>query len=403
MEDCNITSPYLDVVTVGKTKFPQYHEYVEKGWPLPNQPYSLKIKRAKPGKTTLTIEYYSDWTGRQTGIQTIDLGSGYLMDSHMMYQNAKSLADSRLAEFLDHKSNKLLSKIQAQALPLIQMYKERKETGKLVLGFLDDAIYTVRNLKHPKRILHRYGVYDAQKHNYKFLKSLKKRTLSADTAGNAWLQYRFAWTPLLHDIVDSYNAQAEREKKGKTFFNRVGDKFNFSLSVAPDTGYGDRLLINREGWYGMSCSYHITDETLASVGSIDNIASALWDMGTYTFVIDWVVDISTYLGLQTATLGTSFSSGCSTLFYKDLLTFPATRYDYYPNAVTWQFGGRRAIYNSTISPRQDVWMKRDVLTSFPTPKLEYPLAATVKHGVDLFFLINQRKSTLIRLFGKKPH
>lgn len=403
MEAVNVTSPYLEVVTVAKEKFSRYHEYIEKGWPLPCQPYSLSINRAQPGSTVLRVQYYNDTGGLNGPEQKQAPSVSYIRDNYAMYRNVKASADAELAAFFDYKSNKLLGKIQAQALPLIQLYKERKETGKLVLSFLDDAIYAVRNLKHPKRILYRYGVYDAQKHNYTFLKSLKKRTMSASTAGNAWLQYRFAWTPLLHDIVDSYKAQAEREKKGKSFRQRVGDKFSWSKSVASDTGYGDRMTLVRDGWVGMSCTYHVSDQTLASVGSIDNPASALWDMVPYTFVVDWVVDISTYLSLQSATLGTSFTSGCSTIFYKDLVTFPKTRYHYYPNVLTYMWGGRKYTYESDLPPRQDVSMTRTVLTSFPKPKLEYPLAASVKHGVDLFFLINQRKDTLLRLFSKKPH
>lgn len=403
MEAVNVTSPYLEVVTVVKAKFDRYHEYIEKGWPLPCLPYSLSISRAEPGDTVMHIQYYKDTGGLDGPEQKQEPSVGYIMDSYTMYQDVKALADAELATFLDQKSNKLLSKIQNQALPLIQMYKERKETGKLVLSFLDDAIYAVRNLKHPKRVLRRYGVYDAQKHNYKFLKSLKKRTMSASTAGNAWLQYRFAWTPLLHDIVDSYNAQAEREKKGKSFHQRVGGKFSYTKSVASDTGYGDRMNLAREGWAGVSCTYHVSDQTLASVGSIDNPASALWDTVPYTFVVDWVVDISTHLSLQTATLGTSFTSGCSTTFYKDLVTFPQTRYSYYPNVLTYMWGGRKYTYKSDLPPRHNVSMTREVLTSFPEPKLEYPLAATVKHGVDLFFLINQRKDTLLRIFSKRPH
>lgn len=400
MEASNVTDPYLYVVTVRKTKFPKYREYIKNGWPLPAQPYSLSVNRASPGETILECTYYMP-NGNEDKTTKDSPNSSYIRDNFSMVRNVKSSLDDQLFDLTKHQSNRLLSKVQAQALPLIQMYKERRETGKMVLSMLDKMLFAAKNVRHPKRVLFCLGIYDSQRHTNAHLRSLKKRIMSSKTVGDALLQYQFGWKPLMSDIYSSYMANAEREKKGRSFRQRVGNRFSFTAEADSDTGYGDRMTATREGWTGISICYHITDETLASVGMIDNPAAAAWDFVPWSFVVDWAVDISTYLSLQTATVGTSLTSGCETVFYKDLITFPATRYSYYPESLTYRWGGRKYTHRSTIPPRQDVSMKRTILTSYPAPQLEYPLKGTLIHGVELLALVNQRRSTLSRLFRSR--
>lgn len=400
MENINETSPNLNFVSVSKSNFPLYRTYVRNGWPLPCLPYSLTVNRADQGVLNVSyLQYTPDGDiEREVHFEPV---YAYSADHMMWVQGVKANLQDRLTELQHHKSNKLLGKVQAQALPLIQMYKERRETGKMVLSLLDKMLYVGKNIRHPKRVLFHLGIYDSQKHNYKFLQSLKKRVMSCDTVGDAFLQYRFGLTPLMSDIVESYEAKAKREKKGQAFHQRVGDKFSFSASVKSDTGHGDSFTATREGWLGISLTYHITDETLASVGMIENPAAALWDFTPWSFVVDWAVDISTYLSLQSATVGTALTTGCQTIFYKDTLNFAPERIDYIPNRLTYMWGGQKYTLRSSIPPRHDVSMTRDVLTAYPEPRLEYPLNASILHGFDLLALVHQRKKSITSVFCKK--
>lgn len=400
MEDINETFPDLNFVSVSKSKFPLYRTYVENGWPLPCQPYALTVNRAKQGVVnTSYLQYYPN--GKIEKTVHLEPTYAYSADHMMWVQGVKADLQDRLTKFQHHKSNKLLGKVQAQALPLIQMYKERRETGKMVLSLLDKMLYVGKNIRHPKRVLFHLGIYDSQKHNYKFLRSLKKRVMSCDTVGDAFLQYRFGLTPFISDVVESYKANSKREKKGQAFHQTVGDKFSFSVSIKSDTGYGDSFTATREGWLGISLTYQITDETLASVGMIENPAAALWDLTPWSFVVDWAVDISGYLSLQSATVGTAFTTGCQTIFYKDTLKFAPERIDYIPDRLTYKFGGQKYTLLSSIPPRHDVSMTRDVLTAYPEPRLEYPLNASILHGFDLLALVYQRKRSITSVFSKK--
>lgn len=391
MENISITGDRLLVISVKKTSCPDYRWKVEHDIPLPNLPYSLTMKRSDPTacsmKTTSTDEY-----GRVTTDKTV--WSNFLTDNSTYFRSTNDLLDAKMASFLDHKSNKLLSKIKAQSLPIIMLYKERKETGRLLTMFADHLKFFMANWRHPTRVLKQLR-WDYSSMSAKRLRTLKKRVMAADTLGNAWLQYRFAWRPLISDIASSLSAAADFEKKLHSFSQRVGDRFSFSVNNdVGNFGHDVGLIYHgqRDGWYGMTVNYVISDSTLSALGSLMDIPTTIWDAVPWSFVIDWAVDISTYLDLRNATMGTAFSSGCSSLFYKQTVSSPANYRTYYPSQLQYTLGVKpRRLYevNGALA-REDVSFTRSVLTSFPEPKLEYPLAASFTHLVDIFALVGQR-------------
>lgn len=389
-----------------KAKFARYHEYVQNGWPLPSLPYLLKVSKGKARQYTVKARFTPGPLNGSPAYNLPPEPSGPALST----SNTKLVTadlESRMTSLLDYKTNKLLSKIKAQSLPLLMMYKERHETGKLVLGTLDTFMYCLKNLRHPKRVLFKLGVYDPQVHTYKLLKSLRKRTMSCKTAGEAWLQYRYAWLPLILDIQESLKAASEFEKKIHTFTNRVGSKFQFKVSDYTLNPYNSKLIWGgrqageRKGHFAMGVYYSITDSSLQAASSLMDIPTTVWDMVPYSFVIDWFVDISTYLDLQNATIGTSFTSGWSSIFYTQKCYQTDVEVAYSPDIIRWMLsrsGGVTRWDKFHYLPRVDVYFERKVLNSFPPPKLEYPMKTSLIHGIDTFFLIGQLASRM----RKKP-
>lgn len=390
-------------VQVNKTKTADYAYRIANGIPLPVNPYFMAFFNSNgPNKgRMLTIQYY-DNCGQPTAVTTSSYAAGLMTgpsdtDCNIMIGEL----DRVVSDMQGWQANVLLSKIKAQSLPLLMLYKERHQTGKLITKFFDDALFCIGNLKHPKRVLFRMGVYDPQKHTGNFLRRLRKKTMSCSTAGDAWLQYRFAWTPLYHDIVDSVNAAADFERKLHKFSQRSGRQFGTSIEKNMRSVVdGERVWSGKiQGVVSYKVNYYISDATLAGVGSMMDIPTFLWDTVPWSFVIDRVVDVSRYLDLRNATLGTQFTSGYSTTFFRRTIIPAAIDIMYWPNRFTYKFGGQKYVQQYlNPPPREDVYMNRVKLTSFPTPTLEYPLSFTITHGVDYVALGHQ----LVERMRKKP-
>lgn len=386
-------------VRVSKFNTPNFWMYVNRmGVPLPTNPYTLSMARSWClGPMNTRIVYH-----RAGVTQDFSSPGRPINDNVTMYKRVNTALQVRTNELLDKVSNRCLEKIGRQSIPIYMMYRERKETATLLTKFVDKALFAVRNLRHPKRILWHYGIYDPQKHTGSFLKKLKKKTMSCETAGDAWLQYRFAWKPLIHDIQDSVAAAAEYEKKMHTFFVRSGEKFEHTESVdyydSPLAGT-DIWTGTRKGWIGMGVGYGFSDITLSALASFTNLPATVWDMVPWSFVIDRVVDISSYLDLYDATSGAAFTDGYRTQFFTTTTTPSSKSETYYPDIVSRFLVSSGRTYEMSRThcpPREDVYMKREVLRSFPTPKLVYPMALKNEHLIDYAALLRQLRSRFKR-------
>lgn len=379
---------------------PDYKTRIAQGIPLEHLPYSLDVYQSVATTQTTYCQYYS--YGQELNVQDLGPSSTYVRDNFTGYQTVKADLEDQMQAFLDHKTNRLLSKIKAQSLPLLMMYKERRETGELIFGFLQKvADFAAKAKKRDwKGALRVYGIGKSSRPARLYMSRMKKWENRTNTVGAAWLQARFAWLPLYRDIADSFKSAAEYEKKIHTFRAAVGDSFRRTTEYYEDNS--DMAWSGaRRGFFGMVVHYAISDETLAAVGSMMDVPTTLWDAVPYSFVIDRIADVSSYLDLQNATLGTEFSSGSSTLYYVDTIKMPeAGNISYYPNSLTYTVdsSGRRYYTEGPSPTRTDVRMRRSPLSSFPVPKLEYPLRNSFVQGTDLFFLAAQVKKKLAARF-----
>ena len=393
---------YVEVV-VKKQDTPDYAYRIARGLPLPVNSYYMTFFNSNgPTKgLLLNTQYYDNFGKPSTRTSVVYPPALITGPNHTSCNNMIAALDNTVSDIQGRKANTLLSKIKAQSLPVLTLYKERHQTGKLITKFLDDAIYCVSNLRHPKRILFRMGVYDPQKHSGSFLRKLRKKTMSCETAGDAWLQYRFAWIPLYHDIISSLKSSEDFEKKIHQFSQSAGTKFGTGMTKnMVDWLQGEEYWSGSiEGAVSYKVNYYISDATLAGVGSMMDIPTFLWDEVPWSFVIDRVVNISSYLDLHNATLGTEFTSGSYTTFYRRTITPAAIQTSYYPNRLTYLAGGRQyTAQNLNPPPREDVYMKRIKLSSFTTPTLEYSLSFILAHCVDYVALGRQ----VVKKFRQKP-
>lgn len=398
MENVNIREPRL-YVNVVKTNTPNYAELVRSGAPLPDQPYALDIYRAGLGTWGTDTQSYE--YGVPVGPLSVGTRyTGLLSDNYTECNTVKARLTARVNDVYDKRVNRLLSKIQGQSLSVGIMYRERKQTGELLTAFADKTAKTLKYWKSPAKVMQVWGFRGKRNLSPRFTRRLRKKLAQCPDFGSVFLQYRFAWTPLWKDIEASLDASAAAESKLNQFRQAVGTPFQFEDDYDLSNLFSDSGNVWHgaiEGYVGGRVNYAISDVTLLTLGSLTNLAATAWDAVKWSFVIDRFINISQYLDLYDATIGTELLNGSMTVFYKLNVVCPKQYYTYYPDRLTWNKvrTGRKYTNVRTFPPREEVYMRRTILSEFPSPRLEYPVFKW-KHLADYFALLKQ-------MFGKKKN
>lgn len=364
--EVNISEGMRRFVHCERTLTPNFRELIASGSPLPDNPYLVKSWIADPGK------YYFVVSG-PGGSSTQGPYSRYIRDNDMLRTSALLDLDAQIAKLVNGRRNKALKKIKGASIPLIMLWKERHETGKMVTKFLDDMLFFARNVRNPKRLLAHYKPI-ASKSDYtrRFLLNPKKvqelirETRKAPTIGDAYLQWRFGWGPLYADIIESLSAAEVSEKKG--FTTRVKSSMNFNFHCEVPTDIDGRMggTANVEGRYTIGYKYRITSVSLQRAAMLMDIPTTLWDAVPWSFIIDRVVNISKYLDLRNATAGVEFSSGYEST--KKLYTFSPedTVVPLNPGFFRYTLG--------SLPKRTEESYQRTILSGFFDPILEFPVS-----------------------------
>lgn len=391
------TSGVYSRVRVARATTPDYLAAVENGT-LKALPYSLTIDRSlkQPlvvkssktnGKTWSTSEWPSDW----------------MDNSNVGFQTISADIQSKITEYNKNRDNRVLKKLKGQSLPLVMAWREREETGKLLLGVANkiaDACKVIRSPKQFIRRLYRNNTKArklkvmerrAQKAYVHFLKYKKWPRSRKPRVGDLFLQYEFAWKPLIMDIQDALDATAETEKHLAGGHVRVGYKFD-----AESTGFGGRSsgselelkavakIVGHQKIY-----WRVDNIALAAMSQIQSLPETLWDAMPYSFVVDWFVNVGEYLELRNATLGLAFHDG-----YKSVMsevrftsearpTFKMTTSPYYLISA-----------QSNWPERYQFSFSRQILTSFPTPHLmtDFSMPTSLVHIGEAAALVQQALS-----------
>lgn len=397
------TVTYRRAVYQQKSETPHYSERLAAGEILPDLPYMMFDVVSEAA----SYRKWSTWRQYDPNSILIPPSVGCIRDND--YQiGARTANEVKIRELLTGRDNKLLSKIKGQTLPLLMLYKERHQTGRMVTKMLDDMVFFARNYRRPSRLLAHYGFARSPKRgsyawrNYRRAIRRYNAGNAVKTVGDYYLEWRFGWGPLYNDLETALKASAEAEKKGIRTSARAGLAYEFEDSVvntaAPHAGSVDGHCVSK-GYYGIKATYHITDVLLASAVQIMEVPETLWDALPWSFIIDRVVNISKYLNLRNATAGTEFISG--------------HRSDYRVHTITGMSNVKvgRVVAGDPIywhtewkgPPRVEVSFTRSLMTGFPSPKLEYPwkdFFGNNTYIADYAALINQRFNRPVRRFRR---
>lgn len=167
-----------------------------------------------------------------------------------------------------------------------------------------------------------------------------------DTAQGLWLEYRYGWTPLIHDIVNglkAVNAQLLRNDLTKFPFERVvkrkGSDAEQVVTHPPLSHSGGTWTISTRTQHIVQVKAYAKYQVVAEAGIMNrlndfgafDVPLALWEVVPYSFVVDWFVPIGTWLAALTPKVGVKIvDSGISV---KTVKSVSRTVIGYVPDAV----------------------------------------------------------------------
>lgn len=146
-----------------------------------------------------------------------------------------------------------------------------------------------------------------------FGRSLGVRT--GKTASELWLEWQYGWRPLISDIWGGVELVREGFRKKNLLFSverTITDPGNPASLFIPSydiTTSGMVEISTKVKFWG--CVRDTVSSAASALGLI-NPASIAWELTPYSFVIDWLVPIGTWLESLTATVGVDFVAGFAT-------------------------------------------------------------------------------------------
>lgn len=318
----------------------------------------------------LTQEQYVDWT------------------PHAKVPNAILTTDFHTYH-RDKLVNQLLNKVKDMSVNIAQTFAERQQTADLIgntarrIAGAFDAI----KRKQWDKVFPRLGVSTTPQYGARVTRRVKANN-AVDFAGNALLEYRYGWTPLVSDCYNSLELLAKSYKRRRrvSVQDRVRDLGKASNSV----GLGDGLLLNHTdavnstGKLSARFSIEYGAPSALSAFGLTNPALLAWETLPYSFVVDQVIAMGDYLSAWDATLGTAFESGAESS--KAIMA----RGTYASNGNgSWQYVGYgTSLHRVTV-------MRRVNMGGWP-----YPVFPELKNPVNLYNMLTGI-ALLKQVFGRK--
>ena len=189
------------------------------------------------------------------------------------------------------------------------------------LGFTTSLGLTYQEPGAKKRFNKRYArakSKDAQDHRYdeSGFNTTVTRPRMSSFESETWLEYKYAWKPLLKDVFDHARALAELNIERQHAIRFASGKSSTSKTAQlkfedPNSGF-NWTNISKEGRYcKIGVWYRLQNNqlnTFIQLG-IDNPMEVAWEVVPFSFVADWFIPIGEYLRNLTATNGLVFHAG----------------------------------------------------------------------------------------------
>lgn len=128
-----------------------------------------------------------------------------------------------------------------------------------------------------------------------FLTNFRKLASDPDQIYKSWLEGRYGWRILMYDLQDIQKALAGVDQSRTRFKRRHGRSFSFSEEVTfnEDFGFADITTTYVDEW-DVSVRGNVVADIMPPAFRFNPITTG-WELITFSFVIDWIVNIGQWL------------------------------------------------------------------------------------------------------------
>lgn len=254
-------------------------------------------------------DLYLTWRSREWSDQSFTFGPHPTWGSETITGDLASWIEGRVSDPLPSMSADL---DQMRAIALAKAYAKMNQPVVLsgeILRDLDTSLAMLRRpFKESRTILNKMLKY-RKRHLGKTVES------AARASGNAWLEYRYGWQPVMMDadaIIN--NVHRVREKlDSKRLVARAGEKQSRSASASFTVSGGIPRLDSisgtvsstKNGRVGAGVLYDIKNRTTSEdLGSMfgtrpSDLPTTIWEAIPYSFVADWFINVGDWLQATT--------------------------------------------------------------------------------------------------------
>jgi hypothetical protein len=209
-----------------------------------------------------------------------------------------------------------LLKLKDMKVNLAQFYAERKMTEKLAFDTMETIAEAGRAVarRDPKGIAKALGLTK---------RGPGGRAWNKLAPMNRWLEYQYAWSPLLNDVYGAQDALLKEPRNSMRFTVRSKQSDRDPVSQT-----GENLGSCPVKWTGhkkAECKVSLTYipsvsmwNTIASCG-LTNPLLLQWELVPFSFVADWFIPIGNWLNAMDATAGFEFYAGSRTHYCEAIL------------------------------------------------------------------------------------
>jgi len=271
-------------------------------------------------------------------------------------------------EAIDSAVSKWYNEVAANKTNLLEMYATRQQTANLISG-------TLSRLAGAAMAMKRGNLREAARHLGVNYKSFRHPTFSEQ-----WLAWQYGWKPLLSDIYGAMESSDSPLSKVVTVNKKLKRPFERTSSI-----YGGPVVTSVKGDLISSAtvSGRVTASNTvlksASEYGITNPALLAWELLPYSFVVDWVLPVGTYLENLNALSGLVVSASSVTVTNKFTLIYTDTAspvgylkdYSFGAGSRTHQFTQKVRTVGIPSYP--------------PLPKIKNPISIT--HGLNAIALL----------------